>query len=204
VKYELKKRAERQQETRRRIVEATLALHTELGPARTSISAVAERAGVQRHTVYSHFPDERALFSACSGRFAELNPFPDPDALLGVEDGEERLRAGLAGLYNFYANHEGLLAHVNRDLEVHETTRMTAMAQFGPFQARLHEVLAAGLPRTAGGDAALAVVTSFWSWRLLRDHGLGPGEAAGVAAAMVLGGDTSPRGDRRDRLPHGG
>ena len=82
-KYELKKRAERQAETRRRIVEATVALHTSAGPARTSISAVAERAGVQRHTVYAHFPDEATLYRACTTHWAALHPFPDPGP--GVE-----------------------------------------------------------------------------------------------------------------------
>src|SRR4051794_12132306 len=80
-KYELRKRAERQQETRHRIVEATVALHTEVGPARTSVSAIAERAGVQRHTVYSHFPDERQLVMACSGLHLEWRPLPDPEPL---------------------------------------------------------------------------------------------------------------------------
>ncbi len=79
-KYELKRRAERKAETRRRIVEATVALHTSDGPARTTISAIADRAGVERHTVYAHFPDERALFDACSAHWASLHPFPDSAA----------------------------------------------------------------------------------------------------------------------------
>ena len=65
-RYELKERARRQAETKQRIVEAAVALHTSVGPARTTISAIAERAGVERHTVYAHFPDERTLFRACS------------------------------------------------------------------------------------------------------------------------------------------
>ena len=77
-KYELKRRAERQEQTRRRIVEATVGLHESVGPARTTVSAVAERAGVQRLTVYRHFPDERALLAACSGHWIASNPTPDP------------------------------------------------------------------------------------------------------------------------------
>jgi AcrR family transcriptional regulator len=192
VKYELKKRAERQKETRRRIVAAALALHTEVGPARTSISAIAERAGVQRHTVYSHFPEELDLLMACSELVAELDPLPNPELLLAIENGEERLRTGLEGLYAYYERHEQLLANVHRDLEVHELTRTVAQERFGPFQARLHEVLSAGLPARGRHriqrDAALGLATNFWSWRALaRDHGLKPAEAASVAAAMVLG-----------------
>ena len=193
MKYELKKRAERQQQTRRRIVEAAIALHTEVGPARTSISAIAERAGVQRHTVYSHFPEELDLAMACSGLHIELHPLPDPELLLAIEDGEERLRAGLEALYAHYERDEQLLANVNRDLEFHELTRTVVQERFGPFYARLHEVLAAGLPargrRRIRRDAALGIATSFWTWRALaREHGLKPGEAADLAAAMVLGG----------------
>src|ERR671914_2939475 len=84
-KYELKRRAERLNETRNRIVEATVDLHTTVGPARTTISAIAERAGVQRHTVYAHFPDERELFDACSSHWAALHPFPGLGAADGVE-----------------------------------------------------------------------------------------------------------------------
>jgi AcrR family transcriptional regulator len=208
VKYELKKRAERQQETRRRIVEAAMALHGELGPARTSISAIAERAGVQRHTVYSHFPEELELLRACSGLDLERTPPPDPELFAQVEAGPDRLRAGLAALYAYYARHEPMLANVLRDLEVDETTRQVAYERLGPFEARLHEVLADGLP---GSDAALGVVTSFWSWRTLRDHGLDRAAAAETAATMVLGavrggssgGSTPARGRRPSSSPSG-
>jgi AcrR family transcriptional regulator len=188
VKYELKKRAERMNETRQRIVEATMALHTELGPARTSISAIAERAGVQRHTVYKHFPDEHALAMACTGLHAELDPAPDPELLLGIADGEERLRAALEGLYAYFARNEQLLTNVYRDVETHEPTQLVTRERFGPLMSRLHEVLAAGLPargrRRGRRDAALGVVLSFWTWRTLA---LEHREAANVAAAMVLG-----------------
>src|SRR2546423_4242678 len=101
-KYELKQRADSVSETRQRIVEATVELHTELGPARTTISAIAERAGVQRLTVYRHFPDERALFEACSGHWAAENPAPDPATWAAVDDPEERRRIALIEIYAFY------------------------------------------------------------------------------------------------------
>src|ERR671934_2343185 len=108
-KYELKRRAERQQETRRRIVEAAVELHRTKGPARTTLSDVARRAGVQRHTLYRHFPDERALFMACSGRFYELTPFPDPEPWQAIADPEERLRGGLTAIYDYFERGEEML-----------------------------------------------------------------------------------------------
>src|SRR5438093_7923993 len=98
-KYELKRRAERQHETRRRIVEAAIELHRTKGPARTTVSDIARLAGVQRHTFYRHFPDERALGLACSGTFLELNPPPDGTTWRAIGDPEERLRAALSELY---------------------------------------------------------------------------------------------------------
>src|SRR5262245_28560301 len=93
--YRLRARAERQDQTRQRIVEAAVALHTSVGPAQTTVSAIAERAGVQRHTFYRHFPDERSLFYACSGMWYERHPLPDLSALADISDAEGRLRTGL-------------------------------------------------------------------------------------------------------------
>ncbi len=84
-KYELKERARRQAQTRQRIVEAAVDLHTTVGPARTTISAIAERAGVERHTVYAHFPDDRALFRACSEHWTARHPLPDLEALAEID-----------------------------------------------------------------------------------------------------------------------
>ena len=97
-KYELKKRAETVEETRRRIVEAAVELHGTVGPARTTVSAIADRAGVQRQTYYRHFPSERELLTACSGLWEEQHPPPDPEGLRALPDGLERLRAGLLDL----------------------------------------------------------------------------------------------------------
>src|SRR3954469_22389923 len=84
--YRMRRRAELEEQTRRRITESTIALHEELGPARTSISAIAERAGVRRSTVYRHFPDENALFAACSTHWRAANPPPNPRAWAATED----------------------------------------------------------------------------------------------------------------------
>ena len=102
-KYELKERAERQAETRRRIVDAVVALHRQIGPARTTISAIAERAGVERLTVYRHFADESSLFAACSAHFATEVPPPDPALWSAIRQPRERLRAALLAFYAYYA-----------------------------------------------------------------------------------------------------
>src|ERR1041384_1123387 len=89
-RYEKKRRAEHEAETRRHITEAAVALHGTVGPARTSISAIAERAGVRRSTVYRHFPDEAALFAACSSHWRAANPPPDPHAWAAIDDPAKR------------------------------------------------------------------------------------------------------------------
>src|SRR6188768_1137303 len=98
-KYELKERARRQAETRQRIVEATVELHTSVGPARTTISAIAQRAGVERHTVYAHFPDEGTLFQACSAHWRDRHPRPDVQQWLELDVPEQRLRGVLSDVY---------------------------------------------------------------------------------------------------------
>jgi AcrR family transcriptional regulator len=115
-KYELKQRAESQTATRERIVEATVELHDSVGPARTTISAIAERAGVQRLTVYRHFPDEHALFTACSGHWRAKHPAPDPAAWAALADPEERLRVALTEIYAFFRATEGMTGNLLRDL----------------------------------------------------------------------------------------
>ena len=115
-KYELKRRAESVAETRERIVEATVELHEQVGPARTTISAIADRAGVQRLTVYRHFPDDRSLFEACSGHWTLRNPRPDPREWVAIDDPVERLRTALTNLYAFFRSTEAMTGNLLRDL----------------------------------------------------------------------------------------
>src|SRR5687767_7292869 len=109
--YQKKRRAEREAETRQRIVEATVALHREVGPARTTISAIAERAGVERLTVYRHFPDQRSMFEACTAHYATQVPGPDPATWADIEEPGERLRAVLLAFYDYYRRAEDVLTH---------------------------------------------------------------------------------------------
>src|SRR3954471_21874154 len=136
-KYELKQRAERQDETRRRIVEAAIDRHRTVGPAQTSFSAIAERAGVQRHTLYRHFPDERAMGLACSGLYSEQNPLPDPSPWLAIGEGRERLRPGLEALYDYYERNRQMLGCVSRDAAIDPLVRELSDLRFGPGMAAI-------------------------------------------------------------------
>ena len=115
--YTLKRRAEQQADTRRRIVEAAVELHGQVGPAATTVSMVAERAGVQRHTFYAHFPDERSLLMACSGLAMERDPLPDAGAWRSIADSKERLQTGLRAVYDWYYRNADVTACVLRDRE---------------------------------------------------------------------------------------
>jgi AcrR family transcriptional regulator len=171
--YTLKRRAEQQAETRQRIVEAAVELHSSVGPARTTVSMIADRAGVQRHTFYAHFPDERGVFVACSGLVAERDPLPDAEPWRAIDDRGERLRVGLRAIYAWYERNAELLACVLRDAEVHAQTRETAAESFGPSMTSYREVLGAKL--SAKQCAMLELALSFFTWRtLVRESGLKP------------------------------
>jgi AcrR family transcriptional regulator len=165
-KYELKARARRQAETRERIVEAAVELHTSVGPARTTISAIAERAGVERHTVYAHFADERKLFDACSTHWAERHPFPDLQLSLGIVDPETRLQAVLHDLYRWYEEVESDVAIFRRDAQVHELNAEN-VAEDDRRLAELADELARGRPRRKPVRAAIGHVLEFETWRSL-------------------------------------
>ena len=186
--YTLKRRAEQQAETRQRIVEAAVALHGTVGPSLTTISMVAERAGVQRHTLYAHFPDERSLFLACSGLVAQRDPLPDADALRLVSDPGERLRTGIRAIYDWYARNEQLAACILRDAEHHALTREMIALRREPRMQALREVLGAGLG--AEGRAMLRLMLGFHTWRsLVRESGLEMDAAVELALQAIAGVD---------------
>ena len=164
--YELKRRAERQDETRQRIVEAAIELHQTIGPAATTVSEIAERAGVGRVTVYRHFPDEATLARACSGRYFERHPFPDPESWKAIPDPVERLRTGLEEAYAYHRSTEAMMAHVLADARDHPV-----VAPYHAHWERGADVLASpwrvrGRRRTLL-RAALALALSFDTWRTL-------------------------------------
>lgn len=181
--YRLGKRADKQAETRQRIVNAAVELHGSLGPARTSVAQIAQRAGVQRHTFYAHFPDERSLSIACSGLVMERDPLPDVERWGMLAPGAERIRTALAELYGWYERNEQLTACVLRDAEVHELTREIAEMRMGPSFARAAQLLSEGLPERA--QPLLSLALDFACWRVLH-RTLGNVEAAALMAAAVV------------------
>jgi AcrR family transcriptional regulator len=184
--YTLGRRAEQQAETRLRIVEAAVGLHGQLGPAHTTLSMVAERAGVQRHTLYAHFPDERSLLMACSGLTMERDPLPDASAWRSIPGRNERLCSGLAALYAWYERNADLAGCVLRDAEFHVLTREISELRWGPFMAAYEEVLGAKL--NARQRAMLRLALSYFTWRsLARDGGLKSAAAARAMARAIEG-----------------
>jgi AcrR family transcriptional regulator len=186
-KYELKSRAEGMEATRRRIVEAAVDLHRTKGPARTTLSDIARRAGVQRHTLYRHFPDERAIFLACSGHYGELNPAPDPSEWRAIADPAERLRVGLSAIYDYFERTQDMLDRVLRDAQVHELTGEMVQLRRAAAQAEIRRVLGEALPHDEGRvAAALDLALDFRAWQRLARSGVSRDDAVETMVAAVL------------------
>ncbi len=184
-KYELKERALRQAETRQRIVEATVELHTSVGPARTTISAIAERARVERHTVYAHFPDERALFRACSTHWRSRHPLPDVRRQLELDVPEQRLRGALSDLYAWYEDVESELDILRRDAPL-VPAQAEVMAETDQATRQLADDLARGWPRRKNVRAAVGHALEFETWRsLVRRQGLSRKQAVDSMLRLV-------------------
>jgi AcrR family transcriptional regulator len=187
--YQKKRRAELEAETRRRITETAVQLHGTLGPARTSISAIAERAGVRRSTVYRHFPDEAALFDACSSHWENANPLPDPAPWEAIADPDERLLTVLGELYAFYHRTEGMMVNLHRD----EVTMPLVRERFTGFKDYLsatRDLLLQGRPergrRRDEARAAIGHALAFPTWHsLTRDQGLDDGQAVELMSRLV-------------------
>jgi AcrR family transcriptional regulator len=189
--YRMKRRAELEEETRRRITESAVHLHGTVGPAHTTVSALAEHAGVRRSTVYRHFPDEAALFKACTAHWVALNPVPDIGAWAGIEDPDERLRAALAALYPYYRQTARMLENLLRDEPVSPVVQEN-FASYHQYLAAARDVLMRG--RRARGarreelSAALGHALAFATWRSLAlDEGLDDAQAAGLMCRLVAG-----------------
>jgi AcrR family transcriptional regulator len=188
-KYEKKLRAEQESETRQRIVEAVAALHGEIGPARTTIKAIAERAGVERLTVYRHFGDDREIFAACDAHFREMTPPPDAAAWTGIADPADRVRTALLAFYDFYQRGESMIANAQRD-----AATLPALAEVLAPQraliARVGEDLRSawrvrGRAKVRVG-AAIAHALRFDTWRsLVRVEGLDDREAVELMVDLV-------------------
>jgi AcrR family transcriptional regulator len=189
--YRMKKRAELEEATRRRITESAVALHGTVGPARTSVSALAEHAGVRRSTVYRHFPDEASLFAACTAHWMADNPVPDIDAWAGIEDPDERLRAALDALYPYYRRTAGMIENLIRDEPVSELVRQH-FAGYRAYLAAAREALVRGRPARGRARtrerAAIGHALAFPTWRSLAlEEGLDDGQAAELMTRLVAG-----------------
>jgi AcrR family transcriptional regulator len=184
-RYELKKRAEQQEETRRRIVESTIALHETVGPARTTITQIAEHAGVGRLTVYRHFPDELTLGRACSGLYWERNPLPDPERWRKVEDPRERLSVALRETYAYHRRTEAMHSRALAD-----AAGSPIMAPYHEHWRRAADIVASAW-RVRGSErallrAAVGHALSFPTWRsLVRDQGLDDARAAALMRRLT-------------------
>jgi AcrR family transcriptional regulator len=187
-KYELKKRAEEMAETHRRITEAAIELHGTVGPARTTMSAVAKRAGVERRTLYRHFPTEADLFEACSTDYFTANPWPDLGAWRAVRDPQKRLEHALDELYSYYERTQPMFSNVLRDAELVDSAR-DAMAPLHAYLDEAAEILIAGRPargrRRQLVRGALRHALDFSTWHSLASNGVERSDAAKLVTALV-------------------
>ncbi|QDH68764.1 TetR/AcrR family transcriptional regulator [Marilutibacter alkalisoli] len=185
--YAKRKRQESQDETRQRIVEASMHLHEEIGPRATTISAIAQRAGVTRLTVYRHFPDETAVFQACTSHWLSLNPPPAPSAWAGVTDPYQRADAAIAAFHRYYASTTAMWMAAHRDVadvpalqgpmaEFSALVDEIADDLFRQFKVRRHRVQL---------QATLRHVLAFTTWASLQRLGLDDPGKTKLARAWI-------------------
>jgi AcrR family transcriptional regulator len=189
--YRMTRRAELEDQTRLRITESAMALHEELGPAQTSISAIAERAGVRRSTVYRHFPDEDALFAACSSHWRATNPPPDPQDWAAIDDPAKRTQAALRELYAFYARTDRMYTSLLRD-EPLIPVLQRRLGDFYGYLDAVRAILVAGRGlrgrRARVVRAAIGHALAFPTWRsLTHEQGLGDDDAAALMCELIEG-----------------
>jgi AcrR family transcriptional regulator len=189
-RYEKKARAAQEEVTRQRVIDAAIELHGTVGPARTTISAIADRAGVRRATVYRHFPDERTLLLGCSDTWAARNPLPDLATWAAIGDPAERLDHALDALYAWYERVEPMLSRVLRDVDAVPAVAEIQAGRFA-YLAAVEDSLTAGWG--VRGKAAkrlratLALALDFYAWRTLHERGLTRAEVVAVMAGAVRG-----------------
>jgi AcrR family transcriptional regulator len=187
--YRKRRRAEHEEATRLRITEAAVDLHGSIGPARTTISGVAEHAGVQRATVYRHFADERALFEACSSHWMARHPLPGPASWAAIEDADERLRTALRQIYAWYEEGEYMLEKVTRDVALVPALRPAVEAFRAVLEVAADAVVRGRPERGARRQrvrGAAGHALAFETWRsLVRDQGLSESETIELMEGLV-------------------
>ena len=182
------KRAELMDRTRRQITEAAVRLHTSVGPSATSMSAVADEAGVTRVTLYRHFPSSEALFGACMAHWRALHPSPDPAEWRAVSSFEQRVRRAVAEVYAWYGENGDDLFPLYRDAAF---TPASTIAARRANTDRMVESILAGLELPLAHRRRLVAICGhllrFWTWHSLRvEQGMSANEASEVAAEILL------------------
>jgi len=198
--YRMMRRAQAEQRTRLRITESTVELHRTLGPARTSVSAVARHAGVRRSTVYRHFPDEHSLFSACTSYWTAAHPFPDINSWKSIDDSAVRLRTALCELYAHYRRTEHMMSNILRD-EAAMPIVKRMLRRYRDYLDGARDALLSGRgvrePARRQVCAAIGHALTFGTWRsLAREQGLTDAHAAGLMCRLVAA--ASSASARRD------
>ncbi len=187
--YILRRRLVQQAETRERITAAAFELHATVGPSRTTVSAIAERAGVQRHTVYHHFPDLDTLYEACTAHGLRVTGVPEPAAWGSIADPATRLAQGLTELYAWYLSNERMLSTILGDAAIGEPP--AEPDQFDRHMGAIFATLAAGWPGTADGgvyvEALIGHAMAFETWRSLTVFGLTDDQARDLLVSVVAG-----------------
>src|SRR4028118_334129 len=188
-KYEMKRRAERVQETRRRLTEAAVELHQTVGPARTTVSAIAEKAGVQRHPYYAHFPEIEDLYRACTAHHIERDPLPDPSRWAEISGPEELLRRALSEVYAYYRGNEEIMTNVLRDTPLDPVLQENNVLLFRHWEAMrdtIADAFEASGERHEALLAAIALALELQTWRtLVRQQGLDDDQAVELMIGMV-------------------
>lgn len=179
-RYELKARAESQQATRDRIAAAAADLHAEVGIGKTTVADIARRAGVQRLTVYNHFPDLEALLPACTAHWMAASPPPDLTDALALSDPVERLRTALTALYGWYRATAPMQRRVFGERASVPELDAWMVRSADRTLAGLADALSAGLRRPL-----VAVALDFWTWERLDREGLDDAAAAELMAAAA-------------------
>ena len=186
-RYRQKERARRQERTRQRITEAAVALHESVGPARTTVKEIAERAGVGRMTVYNHFPSDRELLAACTGHYMAAHPAPDPEELRAIADPGERLATALRRLYGWYRETEPMTVNAIRDAPLVPALDAIMRETVWPMLDATVEAVGSG-----DGDrkrAALRLAVDFGTWRTLTGAGLDDEAAVELSSRFVAAAD---------------
>jgi AcrR family transcriptional regulator len=188
-RYRKRARAEQEERTRQAITEAAVRLHGTVGPARTTVTAVADEAGVQRATVYRHFPDERSLFQACSGHYMSMHPPPDPSRWAGTRDPDERLRQALTDLYGWWEETEEMMSRVFRDAPLVESMSEQVGARTAYLDAVRRTLVRGRRERGRARErkvAAIGHAIDFTTWRsLVREQTLTNTEAVDLMVGLV-------------------